>query len=278
MISVVIPTYKNRQVFLTNLRQNLRWLEHEEIVVVNDDPDADLTNAMQPYPNLRLLQNPVNLGFGPSVNRGVKLATQPVLFLLNDDVMLTGTGFLDAVKYFRRDRHLFAVGFAQQEKDGRLVGKNRLFWQRGLFHHRAATDLEFGDTAWAEGGCCLVDKRKFVQLHGFDPIYAPFYWEDIDLCYRAKLKQWKVLFDPQYVTVHHHESTIGTHYRRRDIETVAFRNQLIFTWKNIRTATGWIEHLVYLPYNLLYYPIKGSWPFVIGLIQAIVKILFANEK
>ncbi|PJE58197.1 MAG: glycosyltransferase family 2 protein, partial [Candidatus Portnoybacteria bacterium CG10_big_fil_rev_8_21_14_0_10_36_7] len=48
------------------------------------------------------------------------------------------------------------------------------------------------------------------SLNGFDELYSPFYWEDIDLSYRAWKTGYTVLFDPQVLVEHHHETTIRT--------------------------------------------------------------------
>lgn len=278
MISVIIPTYKNTEGFLVNLKHNYPYLKGCEIIVVNDNPDNDLTKKLAFYPNVLLIQNTGNLGFAKSINIGVQKCHGKYLLLLNDDVLLYSDNFNEEVKLFEQDNILFTISFAQKDINNNIVGKNKICWQHGLFFHKADIVLVFGETGWADGGSCLIDKNKFLELKGFDEDYSPFYWEDMDLSYRAKLKGWKVFFDPKVLVEHHHETTIGKTYKKRQIEIFSFRNQFIFTWKNVRGLKMWLQHLVFLPYNMLYYLLKGKASFVIGFIKALFILIKSYQS
>jgi len=273
MISIIIPTYKNTEGFLTNLKHNYPYLKGCEIIVINDNPDNDLTKKLVVYQNIVLIQNSKNLGFAKSINIGVQKSHGRYLLLLNDDVLLNSDNFNDKLKLFEQNNNLFSISFAQKEKNSLIVGKNKLWWQRGLFFHKADGNLISGETGWADGGSCIIDKNKFLELKGFNEDYSPFYWEDIDLSYRAKFKGWKVLFNPDVLVEHHHETTIGKSYSKKQIEIIAFRNQLLFTWKNIRGSKMWLQHLIFLPYNMLYFIIKGKATFAFGFVNALEVII-----
>jgi GT2 family glycosyltransferase len=275
MISVIIPTYKNKEQLLRNLKNNLQFLKDCEIIVVNDNPEISIKKDIESFKSVRLLENKRNSGFGKSVNNGVSIAKFPYIMLLNDDVVLKDTGFIKGINYFKKDKKLFAVSFAQIEKDGSIVGKNKIFWKRGLFFHQKASGLNPGENGWAEGGACIIDKKRFEKLGGFDSIYSPFYWEDIDLSYRAKKTGYRVIFDPNIVVEHHHESTIGKHFSKDFIKTIAFRNQFLFMWKNVR-GRKFVSHVLFLPFNILYYCLKGESAFINGLFKAL-QVLFRHE-
>lgn len=267
MISVIIPTFK-KEICLKNLKKNLPYLHGCEIIIVNDNPESHMKQDVRFFETVRLVENKTNMGFGNSINTGVASGKFPYIMLLNDDVILKNNGFFKSLGYFKKDKKLFAVSFAQTEKDGSIVGKNKIFWKNGLFFHQKADNLTFGDTGWAEGGACIVDKQKFQELDGFDPVYSPFYWEDIDMSYRAKQKGFHIIFDPHITVEHHHESTIGTHYSKEFIRVIAYRNQFLFIWKNIR-GVKIISHLLFLPFNILYYSLKGEFAFIKGLLKAL---------
>ena len=268
MISVIIPTYKNKWSLLHNLKHNIPYLDRAEIIIVNDNPRIDLKKDLGKFTNVILIENEKNCGFGESVNRGVKKAKHPYVMLLNDDVLFQNDAYESAIDHFTKDSSLFAVGFAQKEKDGNIVGKNRFFWRRGLFFHQKANDLKSGETGWAEGGACIIDRKKFEELGGFDLMYSPFYWEDIDLSYRAKKAGYKIIFDPGIVVEHHHESTIGKHFSKDFVKTIAFRNQFLFMWKNA-TSREKLIHFFFFPFNLCYYLFKGEFAFVKGFFEAV---------
>jgi O-antigen biosynthesis protein len=83
------------------------------------------------------------------------------------------------------------------------------------------------------GGSCAFDRRKFLELGGFDELLAPFYLEDTDLGYMAWKRGWKVLYQPRSIVYHEHRGTIGKRFSEAQIQAVLKKNYLLFCWKNI---------------------------------------------
>lgn len=280
MISVVIPTFKNKKILLNNLMHNLPHLKGYEIVVVNDDSSESLgKEKFFSVNNIILVENNHNLGFGRSVNKGVSLTTNQYIMLLNDDVVLSDGNFQIALEDFKNNKNLFAVGFAQKEKDGTIVGKNILMWKNGFMQHSRAADFKKGVNAWAEGGACILRKDIFKSLSGFDAIYSPFYWEDIDLSYRAWKAGYSILFNPDILVEHKHETTIGTHFAKNLIRKIAYRNQLFFIWKNISDSKLFLEHVLRLPFNMMSFLLKDRQS-VAGFFEALKRLdkVFSARK
>lgn len=280
MISIVIPTYKNKELFLKNLKHNITFFSDCELVIVNDNPEEDLSKDLRPYKCI-LIQNPANLGFAESMNKGVEKAKGEYLLFLNNDVLLKDNSFKKTLNHFSKDNSLFAIGFSQIEKDERIVGKNRIYYKNGFIHHDRSRHLSSGVTAWAEGGTCIVKKSLFNRLGGFDPLYSPFYWEDIDLSYRAWKTGLKVIFSTAVEVEHHHESTIGAYYSQKQMKSIAFRNQLIFIWKNVTDSSLLLKHFLLLMPNLLRLTLHLDFSYLKGFVDALTRlplILAAREK
>lgn len=267
-ISVVIPVYKNVDEFVSNLIHNSQYLTNCEIIIVNDDPKSHFPKDLDIAENLSdsitdsitWIQNTKNMGFSPSVNKGANVAHGSLLFLINSDVIILDDSWKLLPPYFDKDPDLFAIGLAQREKGENTVGRNEIYFENGLFHHRALpikssppmdTDTPFGEgrrttddglvlTAFAEGGASLIRKRMWDDLGGMDEAYAPFYWEDVDLSYRANQKGWKSMFAPFVAVKHEHESTIGKYFANT-ITPTAYRNQLRFS----RTHTKGLQKLAF---------------------------------
>jgi len=274
MISVIIPVYKNTDFFLKNLKRNLRFLENVEILIINDDPKKSIKKEIDTFKqkNIFLIENKKNLGFGQSVNIGVKYARGDYLLLLNTDVILSNKNYSYALKHFNNNPNLFAVSFAQLERNNKIVGKNIIYFKDGLFCHQKSDNLSFGLNAWAEGGACLIDKKKFNYLGGFDNLYSPFYWEDVDLSYRAWKAGFQVLFDPKILVEHHHESTIGKYFKKNEIQTIAYRNQLIFNLKNITDFDLIVKFVFFFFKKLVIAIIKFDFVYLKAVIFFILKI------
>lgn len=276
-LSVIIPVYKNIPAFIANLKHNMQFLKDCEIIIVNDDPSESLADKLKDVPQIKLIENRWNLGFGRTVNAGVQNASSELIMLLNSDVKLLNDSFYSARSQFN-DKTVFAVTFAQKEKDNQTVGKNKIYWEKGFVQHSEATDLRTGITAWAEGGSCIIDKKKFDELKGFDPIYSPFYWEDIDLSFRAWKKGYKVLFDENIMVEHHHESTIGVHFSKSKIQHIAYRNQLLFIWKNISDPWLMMSHIFYLKIMFFKSLLRGDLAFIQGYFSALQKLPSVIKK
>lgn len=270
-LSVIIPTYKNSDSLKKNLQHNLQFLTNCEVIVVNDYPSDSIKEILSDIPNIKVIENEKNLGFGPTVNTGVTAATGDYILLLNSDVLLYDDSYKKAIRYFT-DNLVFAVSFAQKEATDEIVGKNKLFWLNGFLQHSKVEDLTFGVNGWAEGGSCIIHKKKFDELKGFDPIYSPFYWEDIDLSYRAWKKGYKIFFDPQVVVEHHHETTIKAFFNKKIIKTIAYRNQILCIWKNIHDTNLMVSHIMNLSIHVVRAAISGDTVFLRGFAQALKRL------
>ncbi len=130
-----------------NLSHNMQFLKDCEIIVVNDDPSENIQKELRPWNNIILIENRRNMGFGLTVNKGVIRALRQYIMLLNSDVVLQDTSYTKAFSHFETDPSLFAVSFAQKEKDGSIVGKNRIFWKTVFYSMKKQIILHRDTTA-----------------------------------------------------------------------------------------------------------------------------------
>ncbi|EKE13699.1 MAG: glycosyl transferase family protein [uncultured bacterium] len=264
-ISIIIPVYKNYDMFFKYLEINEQYFEGCEVIIMNDYPQENINKqVIKIYPKAIVINNKKNLGFASSVNHGVSKSTRNYVFLMNSDVVLKDNSFLNALDYFKRDQKLFAVGFSQIEKDGKIVGVNRGYFKNGLINHSSLipSPQSLVTNFWAEGGSSMFRKKLFIDLGLLDELYNPFYWEDIDLSYRAWKAGYKTLFDKNIRVDHRHESTIGKYFSKSQITKTAFRNQLIFHWKNLTDKDLLLKHLINIP----------RFIFIPGFFDALVRL------
>lgn len=269
LISAIIPVYRNTNLFLENLQKNKKYLKGCQIIIVNDDPNTNLEDKVQKIaPTAILINNKENLGFGRSVNIGAKIASGKYLMFLNSDVIVKDRSFEQALPLFTKYQDLFAVSFAQT--NGKSVsGGNTAEFKNGLLVHKSIAASTIQPNFWAEGGAMLTRKSIFDKLGGFDPLFSPFYWEDIDLSYRAWKSGYTVLFHPQIVVVHKHESTIGRYFEKQEILKIAYRNQFMFHWKNITDFKLCWLHVLHLPKIITQALIKKNSNLIQGFARAL---------
>lgn len=96
--------------------------------------------------------------------------------------------------------------------------------------------------AFTPEGSSAYDRRKFLELGGFDALFHPFYLEDTDLGMQAWKRGWKVFYQPRSVVWHEHRGTIGRTHKPDYINTVVQKNFLLFLWKNLHGSGKLVHH------------------------------------
>lgn len=259
-VSVVIPSWNGRDLLarlLPSLRAELERCggDHEVLVVDNgsDDGTAELLEHDHPWVTRVALSE--NRFFGGGVTAGVERATRDVIVLLNND-MVVEPGFLTALLAGFAQPNTFAVAalieFDDQQREE--SGKTRSEFHRGTFRmwHEptSAGDarVDGAPVLWAGGGSSAFDRRKYEALHGLDPIYDPFYLEDLDLSYRAWKHGWDVRFTALSRVRHLHRGTVRR-FAEDFVARVLCRNRYLFFWANITDVRATLSHCLWLPSN-----------------------------
>lgn len=272
-VSIIIPVYKNYEMFFRNLENNKRYFTGCEVIVMNDYPQEKIASKVRKIiPDAKAFDNKNNLGFGSNVNVGIKKTTRNYIFLLNSDVVLEDDSFLRSIDTFKKDRKVFAISFAQYESDNTLVGANCGYFENGFINHKRRVMDKIGINFWAEGGSAIFSKKILEKVGSFDDLYSPFYWEDIDLSYRAWKMGYKVLYDPAIKVRHYHESTIGKYFQKKSVLKVVYRNQFTFQWKNITDKDLLNQHFLSLPRIIIGSLIKGDATLFSGFMKAVFRL------
>jgi GT2 family glycosyltransferase/glycosyltransferase involved in cell wall biosynthesis len=253
--TLVIPNWNGKDLlerYLPSWVEAIAGSPGSEIVVVDNgstDGSADWIAAH--YPEVRVLGLPKNLGFGGGSNAGFRAAKNDVVVLLNSD-MRVEPGFLAPLLAGFTDDSVFAVScqifLGDKTKRREETGLTEGWWQDGGLRvsHREDPQVDrLFPCFYGGGGSCAFDRRKFLELGGFDELLAPFYLEDTDLGYLAWKRGWKVLYQPASVVHHEHRGTIGKRFSSAYIDSVLKKNYLLFCWKNIHDWGRLPGHFVF---------------------------------
>ena len=275
-VSVVIPNYK-KEPLISHLSAVIKACPNTEIIVVDDcSPDDIVFYLKKHFPKVKVIKNKINQRFAENCNIGFKAAKGDIVVLINSDVAPKPNFLTPLTKHFS-DPKVFAVSCLEiQTVKGKkeISGKNKCQFKRGFLVHSKAkiTSLtKFTSNCWASGGSMACDRKKFLELGGFDTLYKPAYWEDIDLSWRAReLYGYKILFEPKSQVFHNHETTNVSVFGRRRMEIMAMRNQILFVWKNTH-GKQLLEHFLWLPYHLTFTTIRTKGVFLIALLKAIIQ-------
>ncbi len=280
-LSVIIPNWNGRELLEKNLPSVLAAVGATEVIVVDDaSTDDSVYFLKEKYPKVRVIEKKINEGFASTVNVGVTAATSDIVVLLNTDVR-PEKGFLTPlVKHFE-DPDVFAVGCLDQSHEHgkvELRGRGEAAWKKGFFIHKRG-DTDKNTTAWVNGGSGAFRKSYWKNLGGMDTLFNPFYWEDIDLSYRALKAGYSLIFEPKSVVDHfHEEGKIKSVYAPSHVKSIAYRNQFIFIWKNATDIDILITHIFWLPIRLFQAVVKGDSAMIKGFIGAGSRLLFIVGK
>ena len=277
-ISVIIPNFNGKELLAKNLPDVIKNCPNCQIIVVDDGSDDESVEFLKKnFREIEVIESKKNEGFAKTVNLGAQKARGDYLLLLNTDVS-TKPGFLQkALDHFEKNKtnKIFAVGLCDiSHEKGKTVkrGKGSAEFIKGFIIHSAAP-IKSGETFWVSGGSGLFDRCKFLELGGFDPAFAPFYWEDIDLSYRAQKSGLVCIFEPQSQVDHYHmQGSIRKNKSDFFIKTVSYKNQFLFVWKNIEDYFLILLHLLWQPYHFAKALLNLDLPFFVGFLWATVKI------
>ena len=240
-IGAAIPAYQNAG----NLRQCLTSIREiapavfQRTVVVDDSGDGRLAHELQPeFPSIVWSVHERNMGFGASATEAVLSCRADIVTLLNDDVQLLNDPSAHLAAAFA-DPNLFAVTFQSRREDGSFrEGAKRLIWPMGfprILHNerdQCAPANGVYPSSYAVGGHAAFHLEKFRALSGFDSLFEPFYWEDVNLSLRARAQGWSITYCPDCVVMHGDGGAIRSSQTTARIREITLRNRLLFAWRH----------------------------------------------
>lgn len=280
-ISIVIPNYNGEQILKKNLPEVLRlakWQEVVEFIIVDDNSGDNSASLIKTeYKKVRLIQKKHNTGFSDSVNLGIASAKGELVFLINTDIRPAIDTIPHLLPYFD-DQKTFAAGCLDNSvEENKIIERGRGvgIFSKGFLTHKKG-DINSNNTLWVSGGSAIYNKSIWLKLGGLDSVYDPFYWEDVDISYRALKSGYRIFFVQKARVIHDHKSgSILTNYNKETVKEIAQRNQILFVWKNISDIRYLLEHILYLIFFLLKAVIKNDQVFIKSFVMALKKLSIA---
>lgn len=204
-IGAIVVTHNN-QATLTACLHSLQKANIKDIVVV-DNASTDDTLSRVPS-HVTVIKNKQNNGFGAAANQGAQTLENSHLLFLNPDAELQSS-LEQALQAMNQDSRVGIVGLGLYDKQGKLEPHSfgafptltSLFFRK-LRHLLTSYSLLLTPYPnWVSAGALIVRKEAWQELGGFDPAFF-MYWEDVDLCYRARKAGWLTAHLP-HVRVSH---------------------------------------------------------------------------
>ncbi|MEK7141529.1 MAG: glycosyltransferase family 2 protein [Patescibacteria group bacterium] len=270
-ISIVIPNRNGAELLEKNLPSVLAAVKGEEVIVVDDASTDNSVELLQgKFSSVHVIRKAHHDGYASTINVGVKEATGDVVVLLNTDVRPEQDFLTPLLNHFN-DPSVFAVGCLEKSIEGKTTvfrGRGEAKWEKGFFIHSRG-EVNQSTTAWVSGGSGAFRRSIWMKLGGMDEIFNPFYWEDIDLSYRALKSGYTLVFEPKSVVVHEHtKGVIKQEYSPMQVNVIAYRNQFLFIWKNLSDVPIMLAHLVWVPVRIVQAISRRDMAMVRGFLWA----------
>lgn len=230
-------------------------------VVDNSSPDDPTDWLADEFPSVAVRRLP-NDGLA-SFNTMARELTSRVLVLLNNDIRLAPDAIDPLVAPLLGDVYggkdvagepIFMTAPRCTLFDGVTHEgfKTAIALRRGLVQATAlfdgaeqAADVA-GPTA-AAGAALAVDRRVFLSLGGFDPLYLPGRIEDLDFCFRGFIAGYRAVYVPESRAQHKGSASFVPMFGASGNDHLALRNTLLFQWKNLKSTRHRIAYSMWLP-------------------------------
>ena len=205
--------------------------EHEVIVVDNNSADDSCEQLKKQFPDLKLIENDDNRGFGTANNQGAAIAVGDVFCFINNDTEVLDNGLLGLALKMMEDRSIGVIGPRVQFESGKLQYTYMRFstvaefvfmfgfelfspwkspyhsWKR--YNKKVFISARIVD--WVSGCCLMIRRDLFEEVGRWDERYFA-YCEDPALCRCVAREGKSVWYEPSVTIIHHH----GVGFKQRD--------------------------------------------------------------
>jgi GT2 family glycosyltransferase len=233
----------------------------------------------------------VNLGFGPANNVAMSAARGRYVLLLNSDAFLSPATLDRAIELMDLNSNVSIGGAKLVHRDeswqpsarGFPTVLNYLFMVTGLgdryrqyrpfgdLNRTWCTDEIEADVDWLTGAFMVIRASVLEQIGLFDPTFF-LYYEEVDLCRRARDAGHIIRYWPELLVVHAAGASSKT---VEHLDLCSFSSQLtVWSMRSallyFRKHHGWQVNLIYA--------IETGWHSLRALFQSLRRGKFARHK
>lgn len=217
--SIIISAYNNIA-FTSNCVKSLvdsMPLIPYEVIIADDGSDDTTREWCASVANIRHIITGNKQGFVLNNNEAAKFAKGEFLVFLNNDTVVQ-PGWLDSLAHtFDRQSNVGLVGSQLIHGNGALQEAGGIVWRDGSAWNFGRNEdpgkPEFNytrDVDYCSAAAIMIPKAVFEALGGFDPLFAPAYYEDTDLAFRVRQLGMRVVYQPKARVVHFEGKSNGT--------------------------------------------------------------------
>lgn len=221
------------------------WDNLEVIVGDNASSDGSVRFLQSTFPSVRIIQNDNNYGFTGGYNRVLSQVDADYYILLNSDIEVTPNWIQPVIELMEADDQVAAAApkikayhnpayFEHAGAAGGFIDSYGYPFCRGRIFYEVEEDKgqydQSGEVFWATGAALFIKKKCWDMTGGFDERFFA-HMEEIDLCWRLKNLDYKIMYCAESVVYHVGGGTLD---KENPFKTyLNFRNNLLLLKKNL---------------------------------------------
>lgn len=245
-IAVVILNWNGVKLLEQFLPSIIQYSPEATIYVAdNASTDASVAYINAHFPTVKIVENESNFGFAGGYNEALKHIDSEIYALVNSDIEVTENWLQPIIKTFELEPKTAIIqpkilDFKNKEyfeyagAAGGFIDKYGYPYCRGRIFDTLEKDLgQYDDSCeifWASGACFFIRSAVYKELNGFDADFFA-HQEEIDLCWRAFNKGYKIKYNSQSLVYHVGGATLQQGNPRKT--ELNFRNSLLMLLKNL---------------------------------------------
>jgi GT2 family glycosyltransferase len=245
-IAVVILNWNGVQLLEQFLPSVVKYSPEATIYIAdNASTDDSISFVLINFPTVKIVKNDTNLGFAGGYNEALKHIDADIYALVNSDIEVTENWLQPIIKTFETEAETAIIqpkilDFKNKEyfeyagAAGGFIDQYGFPFCRGRIFDTLEKDIgQYDDTCeifWASGACFFIRKSIYDELKGFDADFFA-HQEEIDLCWRALNKGFKIKYNSKSVVYHVGGATLQQGNPKKTF--LNFRNSLLMLTKNL---------------------------------------------
>jgi GT2 family glycosyltransferase len=215
-----------------------------EVILVDDSEDPPTKALLQRIEGARVITNDSNLGYRRSVHRGAGAARGRWLVLCNNDIEVQPGWLAALIDCGESAADIAVVAPKYLYPNGSLAEAGGIIWRDGTganygrgddparSQYEYRREIDYGSAA-----ALMVRADFWADAGGFDERFDPMYYEDTDLCFEARRRGLRVMYEPRAHVVHVEGATAGvdesSSHKRHQLQN---RPKFVEKWHSVLAA------------------------------------------
>lgn len=266
-----------------------------EIIVIDNLSDINFSQSIiKHYPEIKLYPQDKNISYCEALNLGIKQSIGDFILCLNDDVILDKRFIEEALWGFFINSKVGMVSGKILRSDKQIIDSTGL----SLSIFRTAKERGYGtkdrkqfekeEYIFGVNGAVAFYRREMLEdiKEGYDYFDSDFhfFYEDLDIAWRAQRKGWKGYYIPSAIAYHVRGGTvrlscgrgINKPFARRYLSDALHLDLIKNRYLTIIKNETCLDFLLHHPFLVLYDLVL--WSYILFFHPHLIKLFFLNVK